>query len=160
MIGRLRTIAEKEAVKADDNAFEAILESSEGDLRKAITTLQSASKLKMGGDEVITKKDVCDISGVIPEKWIKHLMEACQSNSFETLCKFVDEFICEGFSAIQLINQLLDVVVASDAFGEMQKSVICETLAVNESRLLDGANEYLQIMDTCSVLMTQMAAAA
>jgi replication factor C subunit 2/4 len=43
-------------------AIEALLSTSEGDMRKAITTLQSTARLK--GDERITKQDVLDIAGV------------------------------------------------------------------------------------------------
>ena len=41
-------IAEKENVKVSSEAFQAILDTSEGDLRRAITTLQSAAKLRNG----------------------------------------------------------------------------------------------------------------
>jgi replication factor C subunit 2/4 len=44
--------------------------------------------------------------------------------------------------------------------SDRQKSVVCEKLAVNESRLLDGANEYLQILDLCATMMTQIAKGA
>ena len=44
-------------------AVEALLETSEGDMRKAITTLQSAARLK--GKEGVTKADVVEVAGVI-----------------------------------------------------------------------------------------------
>ena len=44
-------------------AVEALLETSEGDMRKAITTLQSAARLK--GKDGITKDDVVEVAGVI-----------------------------------------------------------------------------------------------
>ena len=47
----------------------------------------------------------------------------------------------------------------NEELDDNQKSVIAEVLAVNESRLLDGANEYLQVIDLCSVMMKQMALA-
>ena len=42
--------------------LDSIIDFSEGDLRKAITLLQSAYRLK--GDESITVDDITDISGV------------------------------------------------------------------------------------------------
>ena len=48
LVGRLKMIAEKENVKVSSEAFQAILDTSEGDLRRAITTLQSAAKLRNG----------------------------------------------------------------------------------------------------------------
>ena len=65
--------------------------------------------------------------------------------------------ICEGFSGSQLIAQLHDKLVANEEMDDGQKSAVAEVLAVNESRLLDGANEYLQIIDLCSIMMKQMA---
>ena len=85
------------------------------------------------------------------------LIDVCRKNSFESVQNFADKLFCEGFSASQLIIQLHDRVVASGDWSDSQKSSVCERLAVNESRLLDGANEYLQILDLCSVIMTQMA---
>jgi len=41
---------------------DAVLATSEGDMRKAITTLQSVSRLK--GKEGITKTDVVEVAGV------------------------------------------------------------------------------------------------
>ena len=44
-------------------AVDAVLETSEGDMRKAITTLQSAARLK--GKDGVTKADVVEVAGVI-----------------------------------------------------------------------------------------------
>jgi replication factor C subunit 2/4 len=46
LVGRLKMIADKENVQVSSEAFQAILDTSEGDLRRAITTLQSAAKLR------------------------------------------------------------------------------------------------------------------
>ena len=43
-------------------AMEALMSTSEGDMRKAITTLQSAARLKAGND--ILKEDIYEIAGV------------------------------------------------------------------------------------------------
>jgi replication factor C subunit 2/4 len=59
---RLKEICEKENVACSDGAIEALLLTSEGDMRKAITTLQSVARFK-SGDEV-TKNDIYDIAGV------------------------------------------------------------------------------------------------
>ena len=46
LVGRLKMIADKENVQVSSEAFQSILDTSEGDLRRAITTLQSAAKLR------------------------------------------------------------------------------------------------------------------
>ncbi len=45
-------------------AIDALLYVSEGDMRKAITYLQSVARLK--GEETLTKADVYEIAGVRP----------------------------------------------------------------------------------------------
>ncbi len=50
-------------------AIEALLFTSEGDMRKAITTLQSSGRLK--GEDTITKADIYEIAGVsVPLKLV------------------------------------------------------------------------------------------
>ena len=49
-------------------------------------------------------------------------------------------------------------MVSSADLSDSQKSAICEALAVNDGRLLDGASEYLQVVDLCTVMMKQMSA--
>ena len=47
------------------------METSEGDLRKAITSLQSCARLKSGDQVEIGPEDVDEISGVIPSRFIE-----------------------------------------------------------------------------------------
>jgi len=151
LMKRLDLICEQEKVKVSEDGMEAIVLTSEGDLRKAITSLQSCARLK--GDVEIAKDDVYEISGVIPEKYLEGLLEVCQLNSYDRVQGFVDDMICEGFSGHQLINQLHDHVVANNCLTDSQKSTICEKLAVSEHCLLEGADEYLQIMSVATTIM-------
>jgi len=151
LMKRLELICEEEKVKVDEDGMEAIILTSEGDLRKAITSLQSCARLK--GEGEIAKDDVYEISGVIPERYLEGLMEVCQLNQYERVQVFVDDMICEGFSGHQLINQLHDHVVFNDCLSDSQKSAVCEKLAVSEHCLLEGADEYLQIMSVATTVM-------
>ena len=114
----------------------------------------------MEEDSNISKNDICDIAGVVPERWLEKLLDVCRGNSFENMESYVNDITCEGFSGAQLINQLHDRIVISDDYSDLQKSVMCEKLAVCSSRLLEGANEYLQLVDMCSTIMNQIASAA
>jgi replication factor C subunit 2/4 len=150
---RLNEICEKEEVKCDADAMDILIETSEGDLRKAITSLQSAHRLK--GSEGITKKDVYEITGVIPTKSIQGILNVCESNSYEKIDDYVKKMIMDGFPAAQILNQLHDVLIASN-YSDKQKSTIFEKIAICDHRLLDGADEYLQLMDLCTVMMQTM----
>lgn len=108
---RLKYIAEQEKVTYEDGTLEILLKSSEGDLRKAITFLQSAAKLSgrpkrepkaepEDDDEDVVMKDedegenveqegtglvtmdmVHEIAGLIPDGIIESLFSACKSQS-------------------------------------------------------------------------------
>ena len=55
---RLKMICDEEKIEMkDDDSMDALIESSEGDMRKAITTLQSCSRLS----QVISKRDVYEV---------------------------------------------------------------------------------------------------
>ena len=96
--------------KVSEDALEALIETSEGDLRRAITTLQSAARLKSPDKPEVGKNDVCEVAGVVPEKWVNGIIDVCSKSSFPETQDFVDKLIAEGFSGSQLISQLHDKV--------------------------------------------------
>jgi replication factor C subunit 2/4 len=134
---RLEEIAEKEGVKCEDGAVDALIRCSEGDLRKAITYLQSAARLvgavgqkgrRDDGDEdedamdvddvskIVTVKSIEDIAGVIPDGTIQTLVEAMNPRSpglvYEAVAKVVEDMVADGWSAGQVLTQ----VCARDLF--------------------------------------------
>ena len=145
LVTRIELIMKQEEVAVSQEGKAAIVLTSEGDLRKAITTLQSSARLK--GDVEVGQEDVYEIAGVIPERFIEGLLEVCQLNSYDRLQEQVDTIMFEGFSGHQLISQLHDSMVANDCLNDQQKSQICEKLAVAEHCLLEGADEYLQVQN-------------
>ncbi|CAI5775963.1 replication factor C subunit 4 isoform X1 [Podarcis lilfordi] len=124
---RLLDIAEKENVTVSSEAVSYLVHASEGDLRKAITLLQSATRLT-GGKEV-TEKVVTEIAG---------------------------NLINEGYAATQFINQLHDTIIERKDLSDKQKSVIAEKLADTDKCLADGSDEFLQLISLCAVVMQQL----
>ena len=126
---RVEEIAEWEGVKLEDGAADTLIKCSEGDLRKAITFLQSAARLvgavqvkddrdededKMDVDEkesrIVTIKCVEDIAVVIPDATIERLVKAMQLRSkglvYESVSKVVTNIVADGWSATQLVAQV------------------------------------------------------
>ncbi|KAG4427534.1 hypothetical protein IFR05_016985 [Cadophora sp. M221] len=127
---RVEEIAEKEGVSLEDGAADTLIKCSEGDLRKAITFLQSAARLvgavggkdededmKDGADRMdvdkekkkVTVKSVEDIAGVIPDATINKLVKAMQPRSkgvvYEAVSKVVTDMVADGWSATQVVTQ-------------------------------------------------------
>lgn len=129
---RVNEIAVKEGVKMEPGAAETLIKCSEGDLRKAITFLQSAARLvgavtvkdveekeedsmdldDQGGEtgKIVTIKSVEDIAGVIPDATIAGLVKAIQPKSkglvYEAVSKVVTDMVADGWSATQVLTQV------------------------------------------------------
>lgn len=135
-IKRCEEIAEKEGVKLEKGAVETLIKCSEGDLRKAITFLQSAARLvgavgpkKDGGEDedadamdldekevkAVTVKSIEDIAGVIPDatiaKLVKAMQPATQGLAYKRVSEVVTDMVADGWSATQLVTQVRKLFV-------------------------------------------------
>ncbi|RZF45980.1 hypothetical protein LSTR_LSTR016430 [Laodelphax striatellus] len=151
MHSRLELICREENVKCEQAALKCLVETSGGDLRRAITCLQSCARLK--GSEGITEQDVFEVTGVIPSHWIVGLLKICQQSDFQKLEAYVEELMCEAYSASRVLEQLHEIVIKSTDLSDHHKSVICEKIALCSYRLQDGASEFLELLDLCSTIM-------
>ncbi|KAI9828714.1 MAG: Subunit of heteropentameric Replication factor C (RF-C) [Thelocarpon impressellum] len=173
---RLEDIAEKEGVRMEAGAVETLIRCSEGDLRKAITFLQSAARLvgalkaarngaardgpaddndKMDvdgeTDAVVTVRSIEEIAGVIPDKTIASLIQAIQPRIkgavYEGVAKVITDMVADGWSATQVVTQLYQEIVFDDAIPDKHKNKIVMVFSEVDKRLVDGADEHLEILD-------------
>ncbi|TGO42687.1 hypothetical protein BHYA_0006g00900 [Botrytis hyacinthi] len=164
---RVREIADKEGVRLEEGAVEALIKCSEGDLRKAITYLQSAARLvgavspegeerhtadKMDVDEkMVTVSSVEDIAGVIPDNTIEKLVKAMQPRSrgvvYEAVSKVVVDMVADGWSGTQVVSQLYQTIINSELIADSHKNKIVALFSEADKRLVDGADEHLTILD-------------
>ncbi|KAB8302277.1 hypothetical protein EYC80_005717 [Monilinia laxa] len=163
---RVREIADKEGVRLEDGAVEALIKCSEGDLRKAITYLQSAARLvgavsgkdeeddgdKMDMDrKMVTVSSVEDIAGVIPDNTIEKLVKAMQPKSrgvvYDAVSKVVVDIVADGWSGTQIVSQLYQTIISSESIADSHKNKIVALFSEADKRLVDGADEHLTILD-------------
>lgn len=141
---RLEEIATNEDVNLEPGAVNALIRCSEGDLRKAITFLQSATKLvgstralqiksnvnwkkrrvikdeedddsdsmhvDVAADVIVTIRNIEEIAGVIPGKFIDDLVGAMQPPAhgavYEAVARVVTDLVADGWSATQIVTQV------------------------------------------------------
>jgi len=128
---RLEEIARAESLRLEDGVIDKLIKCSEGDLRRAITYMQSAARLvgakgasgggKKDGDddaemvdadssEVITVRMVEEIAGVVPESILDRLVQAMQpkkiGSAYEAIAAVVTDIVADGWSATQLLSQV------------------------------------------------------
>uniref|UniRef100_A0A672Z3L2 Replication factor C (activator 1) 4 n=1 Tax=Sphaeramia orbicularis TaxID=375764 RepID=A0A672Z3L2_9TELE len=125
---RLLDICEKENLKYTKEGITALVRVSEGDLRKAITFLQSAARLNV--DKEITEHAIIEIAGVVPPKVIDNLLNICFRGTFEKLEVAVKNVVDEGYAATQILSQLHEAIIEQD-LSDKQKSAITEKMAVS-----------------------------
>jgi len=154
MMNRLKYISEQEGVTINAEGLETLIALSGGDLRKAITFLQSMHTIS---DSEITKETIIEVTGIIPVEKVKEVFEVCRLKSFLRVQTAVTELAMEGYSAQQFVAQMSDVLVHDATLSSADKSQIAMRLAQTDARLNDGADEFLQLLDLCGYIMSVFA---
>jgi len=155
MHNRIKFICEQERVPYSQKLAETLSDVSSGDLRRAITLLQSAFSFYK---QELTPECLIEVAGRVPSSTIEQLMKAANSNSFDQLKNVVSDTIASGYPVAQILSQLFDVIADSTHLNDAQKSKIAEQLAVADKCLQDGADEFLQLMNVLSFTMHQICA--
>ena len=120
---RLKQIATAEHVDVTPEVVSTLIDTSNGDLRRAITYLQSASRLSSSSDppSVITPNDIQETAGVVPTTVVNDFAKILgldiagdmdidgvvpKRQGFHDIQKKVKEVIRQGYSAMQLLLQV------------------------------------------------------
>lgn len=122
---RVAHIGAAEHVTLDSDVVDALINTSQGDLRRAITYLQSASRLSSSTNPPtpITMTDIQEIAGVVPDHTIEDFARnlgiepadgdaqmddggSSTTSGFEKVRKKVSGLMREGYSAAQLLSQV------------------------------------------------------
>ncbi|KAJ5053697.1 Subunit of heteropentameric Replication factor C (RF-C) [Penicillium rubens] len=169
---RIGNIAEQEGLQLEDGVIDTLIRCGDGDLRRAITYLQSAARLvgatkppaaKDADDDdtemtdvgskssVITVRSIEEIAGVLPDNILDSLVEAMQPKSggsvYEAVAGVITDLVADGWSATQLVGQLYRRVVSNEAIPDIQKNKIVMIFSEMDKRLVDGSDEHLSMLD-------------
>lgn len=156
MQARLTTIAQAEGCSpAEMDLLGDILEQADGDMRRAVTTLQSVHSLAAGGADVLTKESIAEIAGLPPPAILDQLWQgALHAKSFDDMKDAVETLSLEGYAAKFLLLGLLPRVTTDDLLSERHKAELAIRMAEAEKNMVDGADEFLQLMTVCSLAYT------
>ena len=169
MVERITYIAKMEGVKLGPQAMDTILNASSGDMRKAVTFLQTSHQLAGHANDAVTADMVVDIAGQVPGNIMAKLWAAMAGSKFDNMKDEVSEIISMGFPMGQLLLQLHDDTVkgtfngSSDNGGsgniqlsDASKGMICEKIACADVSLADGSSEALQLLDVAAYIMRRL----
>lgn len=112
-------------------------------MRKAITTLQSASTLYGSS---LTPAQVVEMSGVFPDADVAAAVAAIKGG-FDACKRSVGAIVASGYGLDSVLEKVLDALIADASIAPDAKATIAERFAAVDKRLVDGADEELQLMD-------------
>ncbi|KAF9896996.1 hypothetical protein BX616_006369 [Lobosporangium transversale] len=150
---RLGMICQQENVKITPEATLSLVRISEGDLRKAIMYLQSASRL-VGKDGEIDIDVIADIAGTVPESIIDSLEACWRTKDYSKISLEVQNVVADGHSAAKVLSQLQGRLLKNDMLNSIQKAKIAEVFGDMDKALCDGADEQLQLLNMMTRVST------
>lgn len=154
-IDRLKYIAGAENVAVKDEVLIHLLNISRGDLRRAITLLQSACGL---ADPEVTMELIDELSGTVPVTSIDTLMQSMQRGVQKRIGSVVQSCILEGWNVARLIEQLHDRLICDPAVNSSAKSRIALCLSEADRRLCDGSDEQLELLNVATQISQALCA--
>jgi replication factor C subunit 2/4 len=141
---KLRYIANKENMDITEDAIKTIYDTSNGDMRKAITLLQNLNYL----NKQINTNDVCLMACVIPNNALMNIINICTEtgDSANKIANLTNNLIRDGYPLTNILEQLVHEIAKNDKLTDKMKSIICLHIANTEQRLTCGADEYMQLL--------------
>lgn len=141
---RLEDIAEKEKIKVEPKAMDAIIYVSMGDMRKAVNVLQASSSLEKN----VSEKTVYNVSSRARPEEIKEMIGLALKGDFLEARKKLDELMFEyGMSGEDIMLQLYrEVINAEEKDMESKIKVeLIDLIGEYNFRIVEGANERIQL---------------
>ncbi len=137
----VKRIEKNENLHVTKDAIEALYYISEGDLRKVINTLQGAAFISKKIDEHVVYK----IAGKATPEELKQLLSIAYEGKFTEAKKIAEKLMFQyGLSGediiVQLYKELFNMKISDE-----EKAFIAEKIAEYNFRLVEGANEKIQI---------------
>jgi replication factor C subunit 2/4 len=152
MKSRLKDISKLENMKLKSKVIDVVIEISHGDMRKGIMLLQNLNYIS---DVTITPKHAYEIANVIPVTYLKKIWKKYITNTDKELHDIINvvrKFMKEGFSVINVLEQISILVIYDDDLSDIIKADISFLIGKTEKLLIDGANEYIQLLNVCSTI--------
>lgn len=148
MYTKLKYIAENEKMNIAKDIIDAIIKLSDGDMRKGIMLLQNLKYIQSYQDK-IDVHTVYELANRVPEDIIEQINQSCvvRNRSVKHIMGLTQKIKSYGYPIDNVVAQIHELVVESEFLSDKAKAVICMEFGRVETRLIEGADEYLQLMN-------------
>ncbi len=138
---RLRYIAEQEGLEITEEALDALVYVAEGDMRKAINTLQAAAAITSD----ITDELVYQVAARARPAELKKMMMSALNGDFFGAREMLNKLMIDyGMSGEDIIKQMHREVFSLDIPDKVKVKLV-DLIGEYEFRLVEGANERIQL---------------
>ena len=138
---RLIQVLNEENVRYDNDGIEAIVESSNGDMRYALNNAQST----FVGFEFINRDNVYKIIDIPKPEIIHQIIQFCFLGKFNNAVLLVDSLIDDGYNLIDFLIVMNRVVQDSKDIDDKKRFTTLKIIAEYKMRCLDGINSKCQV---------------
>jgi len=146
---RLRHIIEQEKVKMGPGALDSLVSLSKGDMRAAVTMLQTA----VGFYGEVTTSALDEVACAVPEASIIQLIHGTRiATSSDATNSVVKQFLQEGYSGQQIIDRMLTILATDPTLPDLTKARCALLFSSVDERLNKGCDEELQLFHLFSAL--------
>ena len=136
-----------EHVKYDEKGIDTILFTSSGDLRQTINNLQST----YSGYGEINYRNVLKICDIPQPELLSSIITNTQKNNFIESFVHIKKIHNMGYSPIDIVNTLFEILKESDIDDEIKMKMIKE-IAFTNIRIINGIDTTLQLAGLISRL--------
>lgn len=141
VIALLKKVAANEKITLTENGLAAVQTASEGDLRRAITLLQTSAAVSKSVDENV----VYEVSNLARPKEVKNMIELALKGNFENARKVLDGLLTdEGVSPEDLVKQIHRLLYEMTIEDRVLVRII-DRLGEIDFRVTEGADPRIQI---------------
>jgi len=138
---QLRYISEEENVAISNEALKAISFAADGDLRRAINTLQSAASI----NKEITRETIYQITATANPQVIDDLLSASIEGKLSSALSSLDLLLMEqGLSGTEIVVQIHKALLDLNIPDQLKAQLI-NSVGETDFRLSEGANETIQL---------------
>ncbi|MFX0014842.1 MAG: replication factor C small subunit [Promethearchaeota archaeon] len=152
---RLRYIAKNKHLKVDEEALEALYESSEGDLRQAINALQASASLT----SEVTVDVIYQVQGYVKPTEVRAVIMECLetqpnfSRARKHIQVLMESYGLSGQDIVRHLNRELNRI-SNDEILELVKLEAISMLSEVDYRIATGANPQIQLDAFLAKLIT------
>lgn len=139
---RLHYICQQEKVKLVPGTIDKLIALSKGDMRAAVTMLQTSVTFY----EEINEEALIEVACAVPDRVAQELLRRCRAaGSTADVVRMVKDFLLEGYSGQLVMERLLEILADDPTIPDLSKARCATVFSQVDERLTQGCDEELQL---------------